>query len=560
MVWSGTLYNPILTLLRVLGGLGIFLYGMQTMSDGIHRLAGKRLHEFVQSLTSTPFTGILTGMGVTAVIQSSSATTVLLVSMVNAGLLPLSNAIAVVMGANIGTTFTAWVVSLLGFSLDISSFALPAIALSLPFRFSKHEKKIRFSLILLGFGLLFLGINEMKIGMSDLDQSDFIARILELFPEKGLTTRLVFILLGAGLTVVLQSSSAAITLTMTMVYLGQLSFPLAAAIVLGENIGTTLTAYFAALEMSVEARRCARAHMLFNIFGVLWIFFLLNPMIFLVDRLVPGSFSNPAGITFHLAAFHSLFNIINTLLLAGFISKIEKLVNYLVPDTKPKIPISEGIPWIKGTIPEAKDANLINARGAVLHLSRKVRVMADYVINSFEPSLPDRQNLSALIENKEQTIDSMEESILTHLSECALQNLSEEQAQWVAARMRIIGEFEHIADGLMSIHKLSEKLLRKKSETQDERVNQILEIAFAVRDFLEYISTLLDHDVADKEMKLARSMEEEISQFRSNLAKISRKRIKSGGNLKGELLFMEIVRRFETIGDDCITIAKDLSR
>ena len=350
------------------------------------------------------------------------------------------------------------------------------------------------------------------------------------------------------------------TLTLTMVYTGHLPFPLAAAIVMGGNMGTTLTAYFAALEMSADARRCARSHMLFNIFGVIWMFFLLKPVIILVDLLVPGTLSAPAGTTFHLAAFHSLFNIANTLLLAGFIPQIENFVSRLVPDRKADIPESGSLAWISGNLPEARDANLIIAGGAVLKLSREVRVMADYAINFFEPSLSDRQQLSALIEEKELSIDSMEESILTHLSECALQNLSEEQAQWAAARMRIIGGYERIADELVNIHNLSEKLLRKKSGTASETVDQILEIAFPVRDFLEYISTLLDHDVADREIKLARTMEEEITRFRNKLDKISRKRIKSGGNLKGELLFMEIVRRFETIGDDCITIVKDLSR
>ncbi|WP_319559495.1 Na/Pi symporter [Marispirochaeta sp.] len=560
MDWSAFLYNPILTLLRILGGLGIFLYGMQTMSGGIHQWAGNRLHGFVQGLTATPLSGILTGMGVTTLIQSSSATTVVLVSMVNAGLIPLRNSIAVIMGANIGTTFTAWAVSLLGFSLDISSFALPAIALSLPFRFSKREANKRFAQILLGFGLLFLGINEMKLGLSVLDQSDVISRVLLHFPETGLLSRLIFILLGAGLSLALQSSSAAITLTLTMVYLGQLPFSLAAAIVLGENIGTTLTAYVASLEMSVEAKRCARSHMLFNIFGVLWMFFLVDPMILLVDLCVPGALLEPSAITFHLAAFHTFFNSINTLLLAGFIPRIEKLVSWLVPEKETDLQKPGNIPWIRGNLPDAGDANLINARGAVIRLSREVRIMADYVINYFEPSLTDKTELASLIEEKEISIDGMEESILAHLSECALQHLTEEQAQWVAARMRIIGEFERIGDGLVTIHNLAEKLVKRKDGISSEKINQLLEIAFSVRDFLEYISTLLDQDVADQEMKLARTMEEEINQFRSKLDKTSRKRIKSGGNLKGELLFMEIVRRFEILGDDCIVIAKDLSR
>lgn len=559
MNWFGEFTAPVLQILRIVGGLGVFLYGMQTMSEGIRRRAGNQLQRRVETLTSRPLLGILIGIGVTALIQSSSATTVILVSMVNAGLVSLRQSIAVIMGANIGTTFTAWIVSIFGFNFDISTFALPAVALSLPLHFSKHERQNDYSLILLGFGLLFLGIQQMKIGVSIVESNTDVLIVLRAIAGLGILGHLIFVLIGAGLTFAVQSSSVAMTITLTLVYNGWIPFPLAASLVLGENIGTTLTAYLASIEMSTRAKRAARAHLIFNLFGVLWMLILLNPMLQVVDFLIPGSPSTSLGITFHLSGFHTFFNLTNTLLMVWFIPQIERLVTRLVPDAPPE-QRGAGIPWIRGNVPESTEANLINARGAVRNLSAQVRGMADHVMNSLDPLEIDEEEMSAMIHSEEETVDLMEEQLLAHLSECALQSLSEEQAQWVGAQLRIIGEFERIADGLLKIHDLGVKSRRKKSSLHRDAMEEMLEISYLVRDFLQYVGTLLEQPVDERDLAIARSMEEEINSFRNNLYKTSRRSIKSGGSLKGELLFMEIIRCFENVGDSCIAIAEELSR
>lgn len=559
MPWFDELLQPGLQILRIIGGLGVFLYGMQTMSEGIRRRAGNQLQRRVETLSSRPLLGILIGIGVTALIQSSSATTVILVSMVNAGLVSLRQSIAVIMGANIGTTFTAWIVSLFGFNFEISTFALPAVALSLPLHFSKREERNDYSLILLGFGLLFLGIEQMKIGVSIFEANTHILILLQAVAELGVLGHLIFVLIGAALTFAVQSSSVAMTITLTLVYNGWIPFPLAAALVLGENVGTTLTAYLASIEMSTRAKRAARAHMLFNLIGVFWMLILLKPMLRVVDLLIPGSPATSLGITFHLSGFHTFFNLTNTLLLVWFIPRIEELVVRLVPNGSAGTPAAR-IPWIRGNMPESTEANLINAQGAIRNLSAQVRGMADHVMNSLDPLNIDEEEMAAMIHSEEETVDLMEEQLLSHLSECALQPLNEEQAQWVGAQLRIIGEFERIADGLLKVHDLGGKSRKKKSNLHRDAMGEMLEISYLVRDFLQYVGTLLEQPVDERDLAIARSMEEEINTFRNSLNKISRKSIKSGGSLKGELLFMEIVRCFENIGDSCIAIAEELSR
>ena len=549
----------LLTLLRVVGGLGIFLYGMQTMSEGIRRLSGGQLHELVQGLTETRLNGVMTGAGLTALIQSSSATTVVLVSMVNAGLISLSRSIPVIMGANIGTTFTAWIVSFLGFDLDITLFALPAVALSLPLRFSRRERRNDASLILLGFGLLFLGLKEMKLGITVLDDSAGIDVFLRTIVGRGPGAHLLFILIGAVLTVAVQSSSAAMTITLTLVYNGWIPFSLGAAIVLGENIGTTVTAFLASLEMSADAKRCARAHLLFNLIGVGWMLLLLRPVLALIDLAIPGSPAAGEAVLYHLSAFHTFFNLTNTLILIWFVPGIEAAVRRLVPDEDQSPAPGDSIPWIRGAIPEAREANLINARGAVCSLSARLTIMTDHVMNALDPVGVGEEKLSRLIRREEEQAEQSEERILAHLSDCALQPLTEEQSRRVAALMRIVGEFERIGHALIKIHELSGKRRGRKTGLHDDARGQLLDIAYPVRDFLSYIAGMLEGNIADAELEIARSMEEEINLFRNRLNKVSRRSIKAGASVKGELLFMELVRRFENIGDSCIVIAEELS-
>ncbi len=559
MEWFLSLGGPLATTLRVIGGLGVFLFGMQTMSSGIRSQVGERSRSLVGSLTSSPLAGILTGTGLTALVQSSSAVTVILVSMVNAGLLGLSRSIPVIMGANIGTTFTAWIVSFLGFSISISSFALPVIAFSLPFHFSRNESRRQISRIMLGFGLLFMGLGEMKLGMSVLQEYHLIPGLIKVFGDNSITARAAFILIGAVLTLAVQSSSAAMTITLTLVYTGDLPFSLAAAIILGENIGTTITAYLASTEMSLDAKRCARAHFIFNIIGVAWMFFFLTPVLHIIDLMIPGSGKNNLTFLYRLAAFHTLFNLVNTLLLIWFIPQIEKLVTLLIPDRAGNHEPGTAIPWVNDNLPDSRGANLINAKGAEIQLVREITSLADYIMNSLDPLSAD-VDLNSRIQMSADKIIRMDSAIHTHLADCALHTLTEEQSQWVATHLRVLSDLERMREALMKIHKLGQKLDKKSDSLHGEADNQILQIAYAVHDFVGYIAAFLERQKGEVDLKLAHSMEEEIDTYRSKLNRISRKSIKSGGDVKSELLFMEIVRHYENLGDICLSIVKELSR
>ncbi|MFT7581543.1 MAG: phosphate:Na+ symporter, partial [Myxococcota bacterium] len=308
-----------LQVVNLLGALGVFLFGMKIMSEGLQKVAGAKLQALIGKMTSSPIKGVFTGFLVTTVVQSSSATTVMLVGFVNAKLLSLRQAIGVIMGANIGTTVTGWLVALLGFKVKISAFALPAVGLGVIFTFLHGARRKQIGEALIGFGLLFLGLSLMKDAVPGLD-GESLAWVQSL-TSLGFLSVVIFVLIGAALTVVLQSSSATMTLTLALTAAGYIPYDFAAAMVLGENIGTTASANIAAIGTSVIAKRAARAHLIFNVIGVVWALALFQwALLPLVDAIVPGnpelSVLSSAGavgvVTSHLAAFHTLFNILNT--------------------------------------------------------------------------------------------------------------------------------------------------------------------------------------------------------------------------------------------------------
>ena len=330
----------LLQILTLVGALGMFLYGMNMMSSGLQKAAGDRLRNFLSAMTSNPFKGVLTGLGITSVIQSSSATTVMVVSFVNAGLLTLAQAISVIMGANIGTTVTAWLVSWLGFKADISILAVPLMALGFVFSLSKKDKRRNISELIVGFSLLFLGLSLMKNSVPDLQQTPEVLSFIQGWQGLGFGSVLIFLVLGTVLTLVLQSSSATMALTLIMLNMGWIRFDMACAMVLGENIGTTITANIAAAVGNTPAKRAALAHTIFNVFGVIWALIAFPVFLRLIGWITAGVFGvpNPAAADFTvevlhdanglpiqtdsqtaalygLSMLHTLFNTINTCIL-----------------------------------------------------------------------------------------------------------------------------------------------------------------------------------------------------------------------------------------------------
>ena len=330
----------IFELFKLVGALGFFIYGMKVMSDGIQKVAGSKMRSILSKMTSNRFLGVATGFMITALLQSSSATTVMIVSFVNAGLLTLVESIGVIMGANVGTTITAWLISLLGFKVKISAIALPIIAIGFPMMFSSKSSIKSWAEVLIGFALLFMGLDELKHAVPNLKENPEFLGFLASYADMGVFSTLLFIGVGTILTLVVQSSSAAMALTLVMCYEGYIPFELAAAMVLGENIGTTITANLAAMVGNVHAKRAARAHLIFNVFGVVWMLFAFKIFITNIDAyminnmgLSPLNFDieNPVAIPLGLSIFHTTFNILNMLFLVGFVPLISRIVIKMQP-------------------------------------------------------------------------------------------------------------------------------------------------------------------------------------------------------------------------------------
>ncbi len=547
-----------LQFLNLIGGLGVFLVGMRIMSDGIQNRAGHRLKSVLHTMTENRFAGLLTGVGVTSLIQSSSATTVILVSLVNAGLVTLKQSIGVIMGANIGTTLTAWIVSIIGFKFSIANIALPAIAIGLPLYFSARTTRRETANILIGFGLLFLGLGFMKDSVPDIKNNPDVLLFLSEWSNWGFASTLLFVGIGTLLTIVVQSSSAAMTITITMAFKGWIDFPVAAAVILGENIGTTITAFLASLQMNATAKRTARAHMLFNIIGVIWMLALFRPFTGLVDFLVPGDASDPAHIPIHLSMFHTLFNITNSLLLIGFVSPLAKVVEKMVKDDSRTA--ARG-PYLLQLVPDnladSVDSNLITIR-------RELAVMAGEVYNMLLTVINGASSPKKLLRSKddlvvqEQRVDDMQEQMIYYLTRATRFNLGRDQSMTVMIQQRVAHELESIADSTFGIGLLLERLHTKDWSFHKHGEEELTEYTSQVLDFLRYNQDFLDRKLDDYDLDLAKKMEDGIDRMRDKLRKRSRRKIEKDDDVdvKGELLFMDVVRHLEHIGDSSLNISE----
>ena len=320
--------------LKLLGSLALFLYGMKIMSEGLQKFAGDRLRKILTAMTTNRVTGVLTGVLITALIQSSSATTVMVVSFVNAGLLTLSQSIGVIMGANIGTTVTAWIISALGFKVDIAAMALPLLAVGVPLLFSGKSNRKSIGEFIFGFSFLFMGLSLLKTNAPDLSRNPEMLSFVQNYTDMGFGSVILFVVIGTVLTMIVQASAATMAITLIMCANGWISFELGAALVLGENIGTTITANLAALTANTQARRAALAHLVFNVFGVIWVLCLFKPVTMGVSWFVEDIMrtADPAvAVSFKLSAFHTTFNICNVLILIWFVKLIEKTVCKIIP-------------------------------------------------------------------------------------------------------------------------------------------------------------------------------------------------------------------------------------
>jgi len=542
---------------EILGSLGIFFYGMKIMSESIQRLAGDRLRASLSFMTRNRFGGIFTGFFVTSIIQSSSATTVMVVSFVNAQLLTLVESIGVIMGANLGTTVTIWIVSLLGFKFKITTLAMPAIAIGIPFIFSKRSKWNNTGEVLIGFALLFLGLGMLKGAVPNIKESPEIMQFLADYTDMGFASFLLFIFVGVILTVVVQSSSAAAAITVTMAYKGWIDFPTAAAIILGENIGTTVTAYLAALAANIHAKRAARAHLVFNLMGVIWMMLIFAPFLRLIDMIVPGDYTDPRNIPLHLSAFHTLFNLANIALLVGFVPHIAKLVEKMIPmkegDEKPEYKLE----YISTGIMAAPELAVLEAKKEMINMGEIVSDMYATFLDVFlHPNKKMGDSVEKLKELEDLT-DTMEEQITNYLIECSKQHLDDLSAQKVTARIRIVDELESIADCCYNLILSTERKYEKKMEFYPGAYDELGAFAKQVIKFLDFnLEHLNNSEFTESDLKKAFLMEGDINESRNRLRANSVIRLQENGKVKTEILFMDILKNFERIGDHSLNISE----
>ena len=579
MIYYIKLILPIL--LQILGSLGVFLYGMKVMSEGIQKTAGSRLRDILAYMTQNRVAGVFTGFITTCLVQSSSATTVMVVGFANAGLLTLVQSIGIIMGANIGTTITAWLIALLGFKFKITSIALPAIGVGLPLIFSKITKKKNIGEIFVGFGLLFLGLKFLKESIPAIDPKNppeflnFIESIS--YTDLGILSVFIFIFIGVLLTFILQSSSAAMTITITMSFAGWIGYQEAAALVLGENIGTTITAYIASLGANYHAKRTARAHMIFNVFGVIWMILAFSFFIPMVDSIVPGNPSISEEIintstgkvetTFpylpdHLAMFHTLFNIINVLLLIWFVPQIASIVRKMVKPTEEEEEEKQyKLEYFSTGVQPIPEIAIIEAKKEVIKMSKLIDNMLDFFINTFKSKkdVAGALNRARKIETKS---DQMQEEISTYLAECTKHELSIESSKGAAAMMRLTNELESVGDSTLNLF-LQLDRLENNMKFNDQMNNEIIELYSIVEEFNNWNNSFISMNIkamSEEELKKSIKYENKIDQMRNDLIDSSRNRLSKGSDAKSELLFMDIVKHLEHVGDYSLNISQALEQ
>jgi len=451
---------------------------MKVMSDALMELAGDKMRKILASATSNRFFALLTGLFITTAIQSSSATTLMVVSFVNASLLTLSEAVGVIMGANIGTTVTAWLISILGFKVKMSAIALPLVGLGFVLSLSKSGKRHQWGTFILGFSILFIGLQFLKDSVPDIRNHPETLAFLTEYTTHGYFSILLFLFIGTVLTLIVQSSSATMAITLLMTYEGWIPFDMAAAMVLGENIGTTITANLAAFVANLNAKRAARAHLIFNLMGVIWMMILFYPFIKMVGYIViqlgsDSPFLTATAIPVALSLFHTIFNLLNSVLLIGFIPKIVKTVEHLLPEKPEK-------DFEKGTIPVTwhLDDSQIDHPAIAIELAktemlRMIKILGRMLNASFHPFISDEPKQDEIyphlslvegIDMREEKIDFLEEHVTNYLFQICRKELSDPQAEEVFAMMSIANDMESIGD---IIHRNIVPLMQKKQQLNE---------------------------------------------------------------------------------------------
>ena len=552
---------------RLIGALALLMFGMKSMSDSLQKMAGPQLRHVLGTMTTNRLTGILSGTLITAAVQSSTATTVMTVSFVNAGLLTLAQAISVIMGANIGTTLTAWIMSA-GFSFNITDFVWPAFFFAIILIYSKKRKIV--GDFIFGISFMFLGLGTLRQTGIDMDLAhnqpvlDFFAS----FDPHSFNTTIVFLLIGSVLTMCVQSSAAVMAITMILCSTGVLPIYQGIALVMGENIGTTVTSNVAALTANTQARRAAMAHMVFNIFGVLWILCVFRPFIHLVcgwvgyddvmEKSDPHFIANAAKLSFVLAAFHTTFNISNTFILVWFIPQIERLVCKIIRPKKNADEDDFRLRFIQTGIMKTPEISVLEAQKEIHSFAERIQRMFGMVKELLGETNEDKfVKLFTRIEKYEGISDNMEIEIAKYLDQVSDSHLSDETKAKIRAMLREISEIESIGDSCYNIARTLNRRIKGKEDfipSQYEHMHQIMELTDQA--LTQMNITLVGHKV-DNDANLSFNIENEINNYRNQL------KSQNINDVNNHLytyaigtMYMDIVQECEKLGDYVVNVVE----
>lgn len=570
----------ILQIFTLLGALGMFLYGMNIMSEGLQKAAGDRLRRFLEAMTSNRFKSVTTGLTITSIIQSSSATTVMLVGFVNAGLLALSQAIGVIMGANIGTTITAWLISLLGFKADISILAVPLMALGFVMSISKNERYKNISECVIGFSLLFLGLSLMKESVPDLRKTPEVLSFIQGWTELGFGSVIIFMLFGTVLTLVLQSSSATMALTLIMMSMGWIPFHMGAAMVLGENIGTTITANIAAAVANTNAKRAALAHTLFNIFGVVWALVLFKPFTMMVGSIIAAmGYPNPAeldytgtietntpestAMLYGLSMFHTLFNTFNTCILIWFIPQLEKIVKSVIKKKKNNDEEIFRLKFISGGHTSTAELSISQAQKEIEHFAQISRNGLGYIRSAIHATKSSEfEEYRQKLVKYEEIADRIEFEIASFLKDLPQESVSEDTRENINAMYKIVNELESLGDSGEAISRILTRRNMHDTAFSAENIRNIDSLINLVDKAYEImIENLKSEKVSMLGLKKAVDCEIQINDLRNLLREEEISSIEKGEtNYLGSVYYMDVISEIERMGDFIINISQALEK
>lgn len=524
--------NVIFIIINFVGALAVFLFSMKLMSDSLQQIAGNKMRAILGKITNNPLRGILTGTGVTLAVQSSSATTVMVVSLVNAGLLSLAGAVAVIMGANIGTTITAWIITLFGLGETSSMFSLPMLlgTIALALIFSKKDKLQATGGFVIGLALLLVGMDLLQSALPSLEDYPDILEAIAGLSRYGFWSILLFILIGALLTCLVQSSSAMMAITLVMCYKGWIGFDMAVALVMGQNIGTTITANLAAMVANTTGKKAARAHLVFNVVGVILTLVVYRPVLNLIAIMTQTFFHtnpyavvesadfSPEAIPLALTVFHTFFNVVNTIILAWFIPQIIRIVNWMVPTKETEQEDEFRLRYIPGNWMKTNELNIQSATQEIEQFSKRVLRMYNFLPQLRTAKSEEEFNeVVRRIEKYEEITDRMESEIAQYLTHVSAGNMSAEGSHQISAMLRIVDNLESIGDAIYQIA-VTRKNKREDAVHFSQDLNDNLEqMTQLVQQALDVMDANLQGDYAHAALDKAYKAEDAINQYRDKL-------------------------------------------